>query len=101
MNDDEGALRIGEVCVCWNSDTKAVGVLPWPIDPVAFQGQGYRSDYGASSATYSSKSTDQQAALMLAEGLYLIHRYGLEVEAVVDALSGIDELRPLLVRSSE
>jgi hypothetical protein len=84
-------IPISEAMLCWNEDTKAVGVMRHPADRVEWLRCGYRSDVGAKLPRFHRMTKDKKMLSLFTEGIDLIRRHNFDPESVFSALGQIKE----------
>lgn len=86
-------MKSKECMLCWDAETKEVKVVPWP-DSRRLSERFFT--VGACNTRLHEWSRAKIQAVLLAEGLSLIHEYNMPPEAVWKALLQIEECRELL-----
>jgi hypothetical protein len=89
-------MKAKDAMLCWNSETKTVGVLMHPVHPVDWRNSGFCSDVGASSPRFKKLPPKEQALALITEGVFLIRFRKFNPESVFLALDKIDECREAL-----
>ena len=88
-------MNINDICLCWNTTTRKIDVLPWPLGE-AFRAGGFTDDFGASLAAYDKLKTHDKAVALLTEAMWLVANRGIPFLSAWDAIRKVDEVRKLL-----
>lgn len=91
-------LDANDCMLCWNRETKTVGVMKHPAHPSDWNRSGFNSDVGASSPAFRKMSADKKALALITEGIWLIRMDKIPADDVFAALDRIKECHDAMRR---
>ena len=91
-------LDANDCMLCWNRETKTVGVMKHPAHPSDWNRSGFSSDVGASSSAFRKMSAAKKALALITEGIWIIRMDKIPADDVFAALDRIKECHDAMRR---
>lgn len=97
MKTTKGIYKANECMLCWNTESKTVGVMKHPAHPTDWKLSGFTSSVGACSTTFQKMTNSSKALALITEGIWLIRMDRIPAESVFAALDTIKECHDVML----